>query len=430
MIGQLKDEAPASGPGTSSGRGINSLLDNKDFTPNTPKSQELEYNPQAVKVATLYQDLNDEGKRDAQYLLNNLDKVPDETPDAWQPLTMTDFYQARQAVIYVLEGIIKEKSLGMIYGAPGDMKSMLMQDLAVNVAMGKPWLKVAPWQTGGHPIPTAQGPVIWLDQDMGADLIHERFRALGKQHEAPEGLPLKVYSFPNPPFNASDAASVAMFAARASGARLIVIDNLGTVSGGIEENSSGMIQVLYNLRWLSEATGAALMVIHHQRKSNGMTGRAGDALRGHSSIEAALDLALQVEREPYSDQVTIKSTKTRTREVPPFTAHFTYTHNQAKELETAQFYSIEPEDLLSNYAIDREIKAALEYGPLVQNDLWQAVKAALPDVGRPRILDQIRKLEAANKLKMTPGAKNSKAYSLPVCSSLQQFAGASSKQDR
>ena len=430
MIGSIKDEAQAGEPGTSRGYGVNSLSDNQDFTPNTPKSQELEYNPQAVKVAALYQDLNDEGKRDAQYLLNNLEKVPDETPDAWQPLTMSYFYQARQAVIYTLEGIIKEKSLNIVYGPPGDMKSMLMQDLAICTAMGKPWLEVAPWQKGGHAIRTAQGPVIWLDYDMGEDLLYERFRALGKQHKAPEDLPLKVYSFPTPPFNASDAASVAVFSARASGARLIIIDNLGTVSGGIEENSSAMIGVMSNLRWLSKETGAAVIAIHHQRKSNGLSGRAGDALRGHSSIESSLDIALQVDREPYSDQVTIKSTKTRTREVPPFTAYFAYTHNQAKELETAQFYSIEPEDLLSNYAIEREIKAALEYGPMVQNDLWQAVKAALPDVGRPRILELIRKLEAANKLKMTPGAKNSKAYSLPVCSSLQQFAGASSKQDR
>jgi len=249
---------------------------------------------------------------------------------------------------------------------------------------------------------------------MGGELVHERFRALGKQHKAPPDLPLKVYTFQDPPLDASDPASIAVLAARASGAGLIIIDNLGTISGEAEENASTMRLVMANLRWLAESTGAAVVVIHHQRKSNGITGRAGDALRGHSSIEAALDLALQISREPYSDQITIKSTKTRAREVPPFTAYFTYTQDDNGDLETAQFYSVEPEDNLSNYAIEREIKAVLADGPKSITALWQAVKAELPEIGKARIIDVIRRLEDGGGLKMTPGMKNAKVYSLPV----------------
>ena len=424
MIGSEKNEVPASGPGTSENRVI-SEFDNTDYIPATGKSQ---YNPQAVSMASEFISASDDVKREAYYLIGNPGELPPTPPDGWQALTISDFHAPREPIKYILDGIIKAKSLNILYGSPGDLKTMLLQDLCVCVPMGKPWLAIAPWQNGGRPIPTLQCPVVWLDQDMGKDLILERFAALTKQHKAPPDLPLKVYTFQDPPFDASNPASVSILAARIAGAGLVVIDNLGTVSGGIEENASGMRVVMANLRWLAETSGAAIVLIHHQRKSNGLNERAGDALRGHSSIEAALDFALHVNREPYSDQITVKSTKTRTREIAPFTAQFTYTHNDKSELETAQFYSIEPEDLLSNYAIEREIKAALASGPMVQNTLWQAVKAALPDVGKPRILDQIRKLEDAKKLIMTPGIHNAKVFSLPVSSSLQQFAGTNCKQ--
>jgi len=293
--------------------------------------------------------------------------------------------------------------------------------------MGKPWLEIAPWQKGGRPIPTEKCPVVWIDQDMGIDEVYIRFSALMKQHKAPPDMPLQVYTFQNPLLDLSDPASVALLATRIGGTGLVVIDNLGTVSGGIEENASGMRLVMANLRWLAETTGAAIILIHHQRKSNGNTGqRAGDALRGHSSIEAALDYALLVDREPHSDQITIKSTKSRSREIAPFTAYFSYSTDTAGDLVTAQFYSVEPEDDTSNYAIEREIQAALASGPMAVTPLWQAVKTALPDVGRPRILDQIRKLEEAEKIFMTPGMNNAKIYSLPVRkvrSGSQRFAG-------
>lgn len=431
MIGSQKKEAPAGKQGTSEKRVI-SQIDNTDYNPQEVNSQ---YDPQAVKLAGLYLAENAEVRGKIQHLILHPDEMPEKDPggDSWQPLTMADFYTPREPVKYILGGIFREKSLNIVYGSPGDLKSMLLQDLAVCVAMGKEWLEVAKWQKGGSPIPTIQSPVIWLDQDQGIDEVFTRFAALGKQHNAPPGSPLKVYSFPNPPLDANDLASVAMLAARINNAKLVFIDNLGTISGGIEENASAMRLVMSNLRLLAETTGAAVVLIHHQRKGNGtIGGRAGDALRGHSSIEASLDLALQVDREPYSDQITVKSTKARSREVAPFTAYFTYTTNGAGDLETAQFYSVEPEDNTSNYAIEREIMAALEGNPMAITALWQAVKTALPEVGRPRILDQVRKLEDDHRLIMTPGINNSKVYSLPVRtvrSGSQRFAGGNCERE-
>ena len=428
MIGPKK-EPPAGTPGGSIDRDTSETY-NTEYTPNGHKSQ---YEPQAIKLAGNFLAASDEIKRQANYLILNPGELPPAAPDGWQALTMADFYKPRPPLQYIVSGIVSPQTMGMFYGSPGDLKTMLLLDMAVCVAMGKPWLEIAPWQKGGKPLATIQKPVVWIDQDMGKNRIHERYNAIGKQHKAPPDTPLKAYTLQNPYFDANNMASVAVMAARIAGAGLAIFDNLGTISGGVDENSSLMRVVMANMRWLAETTGAAILIIHHQRKSNGIIGgRAGDALRGHSSIEASLDFALHVDREPYSDQITLKSTKTRGQEIEPFTAYFAYTRDQNKELETARFYSVEPEDQLSNYAIEREIKEALEDGPMSITALWQAVKAALPEVGRPRILDQVRKMEADNRLTMTPGAKNSKVYGLPVSrvrSSSQQFAGIDCEQN-
>jgi hypothetical protein len=351
------------------------------------------------------------------------DKLPPEPADQWKPLTMGDVYKPLEPIRYIVHELFEYGSLNILYGPPGTLKSFLMQDLAACIVTGKPWLQAAPWGEGGDPIPTTKTGALWLDFDMGARRTLERFAALGRHYETPEDANIKIYSMPIPPLNAGDPVHIDLLASRARGAGLIIVDNLRTVSGGIDENASQMSEVMFNLRWLAELTGAAVVVIHHERKGTGYSGRAGDALRGHSSIEAAIDLALKVEREPYSDIITVKSTKTRGLEVLPFSCSFHYSKDQAGALDQACFYGVESEDNQSNHAIQREILEALDGNPMNQTSLWEAVHSKLTEVGKNRIIDQIRRMEANNKLSVTTGSRNAKIYSLPVYRSLPELTG-------
>jgi hypothetical protein len=192
---------------------------------------------------------------------------------------------------------------------------------------------------------------------------------------------------------------------------MIVIDNLGTVSGGVDENSPQMKAVMSNLRRLADVTGAAVIVIHHQRKSNGFKGRVGDTLRGHSSIEAALDLALLVERDEESgDSIKVKSTKTRNVEVMPFSATFIYKHKlNSYELAEAQFLGLEPEKDESLIILHNTILACAKSSPGVnQTRLNQLVKDKLPKAGINKIREEILALTDSGKLK-TYGGETGKA---------------------
>jgi hypothetical protein len=249
---------------------------------------------------------------------------------------------------------------------------------------------------------------MWLDFDNGRRRTHDRFGALGRAHSLPVDTPLFYYSMPTPWLNAGDKASIGDLALRMidRAVKLVVVDNLGVVSGDADENSVDMAGVMSMFRQLAEDTGAALVLIHHQRKSSGSVGRAGDSLRGHSSIEAALDLALLVEREELADTISIKATKARGADVLPFSAVFNYESRPDGELHTARFFGIAADDTRSGSAIEREILVALLSTSLNKTDLTKAVKEALPEVGLNRIRDRIDRLASTGRLNVTNGKNN------------------------
>ena len=93
--------------------------------------------------------------------------------DTWQLRTLKDARATRPPLQYIVPGI-SVGSLSIVYGAPGTLKSMLLADLCVCVAMGAPWLSPLPGESGSG-LSTLQVPVMWLDFDNGRRRTDERF---------------------------------------------------------------------------------------------------------------------------------------------------------------------------------------------------------------------------------------------------------------
>jgi len=353
-------------------------------------------------------------------LLAEVLRVDTETPpkaEGWQVYTLADAYAPRPPVQYVVAGLFPLPSLSIVYGAPGCFKTMLMGDMAAAVAAGLDWLPPLPDKDENTARATLKVPVLWCDFDNGPRTMHERIEAAGRARDLPPETPLFYVSMPTPWFDASDFESVQYLAdfAHRLGAKLIVIDNLRDIAGGVEENSAQMGDVMSNLRRLAEDTQAALVLIHHQRKMSGTAGRAGDTLRGHSSIEASLDLALKIEREEHADTVQLSATKSRGADVLPFGAVFSYEWRAGTtELAEVRFFGLQVEDLTSDQAIRRAILEAAKTTPdLNKGDLAGAVKEWLPDVGINRIRSAIDYLASEGKLAMTQADRGAKQYRLP-----------------
>jgi hypothetical protein len=333
----------------------------------------------------------------------------------WKFHTLTDAYAERSPAQHLVSGLIVLPSLVILFGAPGTLKSLFLAYFAVCVAAGFPFLPPLPGREGVARA-VHQSAVIWLDFDNGTRRTLERFKAIGRALNASANLRLHILSMGYPWLNAGDEGLITELIelALARDAKLIVIDNLGVISGGADENSTDMVPIMSNLRRLAEHTGAAVIVVHHQRKSNGFVGRAGETMRGNTAIEAAIDLGLLVEREPHSNLITIRSTKSRDTDVLPFGAEFTFeSEEDSEELARATFFGTLVEDNLSDAAIDRAIiETVSDHRPINGTKLVKAVHATLPAVGMNRIRKRANDLVSASRLVSTIGERRSRLYDL------------------
>lgn len=317
----------------------------------------------------------------------------------WKLRTLTDAYADRPPLLYLVDGLLPCPSLSIVYGGPGSLKSMLLADMATAVVGGFKWLEPLPTSKAepGVTFQTSQAAVLWVDFDNGIRRTDERIDAFARARQLPTDAPLYYVSMPQPWLNASKMPMVRELAELIVelGAKLIIIDNLGLITGDTEENSGEMAQVMGHLRWLCEETGSAVIVVHHQRKSGGNADRGirkGEMLRGHSSIEAALDLALLVERKEGEDAVAVIPTKVRGfKEYNIFGAHFTYDHKpDSKDLALARFYSLQvfSKEEREIQAIQDAIKSALRGCSPNSTELVSAVRdvlAGLPGGTAPGI---------------------------------------------
>jgi hypothetical protein len=214
------------------------------------------------------------------------------------------------------------------------------------------------------------------------------------------------------------------------GAKFVVIDNLGLITGKADENSAEMAQVMGNLRWLCEECACAIMLIHHQRKTGtgGDKIRKGETLRGHSSIEASLDLAWLVERKEGDESVSVIPTKVRGfKTCDIFGAQFTYTHKAGTyDLATARFFSQASETPQTRERRAIKIATMSELNDFVsagkaptQQELLRAIQDNLrgPYEGNPpgehKIRAVLKDLVQAKTITVEPGPHRALHYKLP-----------------
>jgi len=331
----------------------------------------------------------------------------------WEIRTLEDAYKQRPPVVYVVDGMFALPSLSIVYGAPGTLKSMLIADMCASVVCGENWLPKISQNGNVAGIGTVKSSVLWIDLDNGARRTDERFDALGSIRKMPINSPLYYVSMPAPPLDATKLQTLEILKnyIKQLDSNVVVIDNLGLITGDTDENTAGMSQIMGEFRRMCEETNSAIILIHHQRKSYGNNSRVGDALRGHSSIEAAIDLALLIMRESGDiPRIIVKSTKDRSVPVTQFGAEFTYKHVEGtKDLKIARFFN--HEILSEREIIQREIINILGNGKSInKTKLSSLVKELVPDAGINKIRTLIEEMAETGKIIEEIGIKNAKIY--------------------
>ena len=206
---------------------------------------------------------------------------------------------------WMVHGVLPVEGLAALYGPSGAGKSFLVLDLAASIAGGhNDWFGRRVTQ---HPVTYCA-----LEGEAG---MGKRVSAWSQHHQkpVPEALRFVAQSFNL--LAEGDIIDLAK-AVRAAGSApgLVIIDTLNRAAPGADENSSvDMGNLIAAAKRLQKLTGGLVLLVHHSGKD------PTKGLRGHSSLYAALDGAIEVSKMDGRREWSVaKSKDDETGQVQPF----------------------------------------------------------------------------------------------------------------
>ena len=203
-----------------------------------------------------------------------------EPPQRFRLLTPADL-ASLPPVRWRVRGVLPYEGIGAIFGPSGSGKSFLTLDLLATVASGGEW-----FGCGVKPAPVLY---IALEGEAG---ISQRVKA----HEMKHGPVSPGFRFMLQALdirNAGDRADLVQ-AIKAAGwcGGVLCLDTLNRAAPGMDENDSkSMGEVIGAAKALQAELGGLVLLVHHTGKD------ATKGMRGHSSLHASLDAAVEVCRD-------------------------------------------------------------------------------------------------------------------------------------
>ena len=236
----------------------------------------------------------------------DVERVAPDAPGTGLPLVYFQDVEPALTGDDFVEGLLIRAAMSVFYGPSNCGKTFFASDLALHVAMGKPW--------NGREV--AQGGVIYCALE-GSHGIRNRVAAWAK-HYGLEGAPIPFAIIPvaldmlNPEADTSRLIEAIQEAAAKMGqpVALVVMDTLSrAMAGGNENAPEDMGALVMNSDRIRQATGAHVAWIHHSGKDQ------AQGARGHSLLRAATDTEIEISRPDANSPSTARVTKQRELEI-------------------------------------------------------------------------------------------------------------------
>lgn len=177
-----------------------------------------------------------------------------------------------------VKGLFPTVGLGTIYGPSQSGKSFVVLDLAINLALGQRWFGLR----------TLACNVIYVMLEGEAGL-QNRLKAW--EMHSNSSMPDNFHAIAQP-FSFTNVQDIADLAEKVPKGAVIIIDTLNRAAQGMDENSSrDMGDILKGMKDLQSLTQGLVLFVHHTGKDEAR------GMRGHSSLYAALDGAIEVQRK-------------------------------------------------------------------------------------------------------------------------------------
>jgi putative DNA primase/helicase len=256
--------------------------------PDSGKEAEAEKIAMDVRAAIVFMpsgeannfDANDLGQRDGLDVLVAILEAAKEPPkpEPRYKLLDSDDLRALPPLKWRVRGVLPADGLAGLYGPSASGKSFLALDMAAAIAEGSHWF--------GCRVEAA--PVVYaaLEGEAGFKLRAQAWEA-DKDRNLPDGLLMMMQ-----PFKLTEPKDLADLAAVVPAGAVVFIDTLNRAAPTADENSSkDMGEILSAAKQLQSLVGGLVILVHHTGKD------ATKGLRGHSSLFAALDAAVEVSRD-------------------------------------------------------------------------------------------------------------------------------------
>ncbi len=224
-------------------------------------------------------DCNDLAAEHGTEALATLLARPQAQPSRFNLLTDADL-AALPPMAWRIKGVLPADGLAAVFGASGSGKSFLVLDMLQSLAAGADWF--------GQRVKSC--PVIYCALE-GEGGIAGRVNAYRIRHgSTAASIRYLVQSFNL--LDAGDVQDLARAIQAAGGAGVAVLDTLNRAAPGADENDSrNMGEIIASAKKLQTLIGGLVLLVHHTGKD------ASKGLRGHSSLHAALDAAIEVRRD-------------------------------------------------------------------------------------------------------------------------------------
>lgn len=222
--------------------------------------------------------------------------------DPWKLLSTAQIFAPLPPYPRLIEGLhLAPGRISLLNGYANAGKTIVAISIALAVATGE-----RVWDVYK---PARVGKVLHLNGEVSSYLVRERYHRLARGTGvdvdalvAGGNLALSNY----PTCRLDDDEFEAALALACSGYQLVIIDSLRAFSGALDENAKEIGVALFKLARVSEATGATILVLHHNRKTNDKDqGSVKEAIAGSSSIFGGSECAYVMEQKVKGGPVVV-----------------------------------------------------------------------------------------------------------------------------
>lgn len=219
-------------------------------------------------------------------------------PSLYRPLNLAS--QETVEVDWMVEDVLAQGDIAILFGPPYVGKSVLTMALAVAVATKAPTFL-------GQPL-NKHGRVLYVDEENPEQIVRQRMQRLGLTPEFAKHV--RFIHEQGVRLDNEQGRQKLLAEARNFDPVLIVIDSLTRIHTG-DENNAGEMSRLFNdgIKPLARKTGATTIVLHHANKVEG--GSAYNRMRGSIDFGAVIDSGLEAEMMNAPGFVMVRQFKSR-----------------------------------------------------------------------------------------------------------------------